>query len=54
MKGKYTKEQHKKAAELRAQGFTIAEIGVALNIPQTTVSYWLRTRPAPGKTAGGG
>ena len=48
MKAKYTREQHEKAAELRAQGFTIAEIGLALNIPETTVSYWLR----PQKTAG--
>lgn len=53
MKAKYTREQHEKAAELRAQGLSTAEIGVALNIPQTTISYWLRTRPAPGKTAGG-
>lgn len=52
MKAKYTKEQHKKAAELRAQGLTTAEIGVALNIPQTTVSYWLRPHSEPKKTAG--
>jgi transposase-like protein len=51
MRATYTKEQRKKAAELRAQGLTVAAIGVAMNIPQTTLYYWLRPRPALAKTA---